>query len=163
VRSASPNPLAHQRSFAVEPMHFEHVVVSGLGEAEYLLERNPEQAASWQADKAAMNARFQQSLADQARGLAVAPAAASAADRWVVRTICRFIEPGFWRGPNYYRETVVRIGVQVIGPDGEVVDEIGTGTHVWVSSFSSSGGRLRDAAKTLGKIVARYLRERTSG
>jgi len=160
-----PNPLRQHISFVVEPMRFDGVVVGASTEEEFLLGADAQQVAAWQALKDDINAKFFQSVAEHAAGVNIA-AAATSTDTYFIRTVCRYINPGHWGGGTFH-EAELRVGVQIVTPDGQVIDEIGTGSQVGVSSIDWLGGfdrmarRLRKAGSRLGAVVARYLHERT--
>ena len=162
VRSAGPNPLTNQRSFIVEPLHFEHVLVGAKTEDTYLAGKTPETIATWQGDKNEMNNLFLQSLVGRANGLQVGPALQQpAAGTFILRPICTFIEVGTYNG-FVNIDSRLELSVQVLDPSGAVLDEIAVRTIVPASIYNpSSGGRLRSASKQLGARVAGYLHWRT--
>jgi hypothetical protein len=165
MHQAVPNPLQQHASFVVEPMRFDSLVVGASTEEEYLLGADAQQVAAWQALKPDINAKFVDSLVEHAAGVNVA-AAATSNDSYFIRTVCRYINPGHWDGGTFH-EAELRVGVQIVTPDGRILDEIGTGSQVAVSSIDALGGfermarRLRKAGSRLGAIVARYLHQRT--
>ena len=154
VRQANPNPFQTQRSFAVEAIRFDTLQVGGKTEAEYLAGKDPKQLESWAGDKAEMSNLFASELAANATGLTIAPPGPTSA---IVRPSCSFVEPG-----NYNSfvniSTEVRLVLQILDASGQVQDEIETHTSVPASIFNpASGGRMRTAAKSLGKNIATYL------
>lgn len=160
VHEATPDPFLGKTTFALEPLHFEQLLVGGKSEGEYRSDKSPEQNASWDEDKQSMNGMYQQSVVDHGEGLQfVAPAAGV----FIVRPVVNFIEPGFYaavaRG-----DTSVNLTVQILSPDGQVLDEFTTSSRVAATMTNpSSGGRMRDAGADLGNVVAKYLKHRVFG
>jgi hypothetical protein len=161
VRLSPTNPLAGQRSFVVEPIHYENVVVDKKPEAEWLSEKSGTQKASWQADKADASAIFFQHLVMHAAGLQVAAGEkAPGPGTFVIRPICTSIQAGNLLDIN--TPTEMRMTIQVLDAKGEVVDEITSAIAVAAQIWNpSSGGRLRGAGKFHGSQVADFLHTRT--
>jgi hypothetical protein len=159
LRQATPNRLEQQRSFVVEPIHFERMLVRGMPEAEFLANKGARTIESWQADKADMSRLFYESLARHAKALELSPTPSVARPgAFVIRPICTFIEPGEFN----VTITTFTVRVQILDPAGALVDEVSTGGNVapvWYQP--SSGGRLRSAAKIAGENLADYVRSRT--
>ncbi|GAC1352245.1 MAG: hypothetical protein NVSMB1_13210 [Polyangiales bacterium] len=161
VRQASPNPMHGQTKFAVEPMHFDSMMVGGKTEATYQSGKTPEQQQGWQADKAGMNGEFFATLLGQADGLQLTQGPPPDAQTFVVRPIVTFVEPGFYAYVAAI-STNVKLTVQILGPQG-VLDEFTVENYQQATMTSpSSGGRMRSAANVLGRYVAAYLKERVT-
>jgi hypothetical protein len=160
VRQASPNPLAGQTQFQLQPLNFDALYVGDKTQAEYLAGKDPDQRASWQADLLAMNQIFAERLYGNTPGLTIVPfGQAQARAPFTIVPRILFIEPGFYAGV-VAASAQVRMALQIQGPQGRL-DEI----HVEVSVpadlvNAASGQRLRQAAAQLGNVAARYLRER---
>ena len=161
IHEATPDPFVNQPSFAVEPVHFEGMMVGDKSEADYQSGKSPEQQQSWQADKQGMTAAFQQGLVDHAAPIAI-NGVPPAANQFVIRPIVTFVEPGFYaaiaRG-----DTSVNMTLQLVGPDGRTIyDEITMSSRISATMTNpSSGGRMRDAALDLGAVTAKYIKKRT--
>src|SRR5262245_59163722 len=69
LRQATPNRLEQQRTFVVEPIHFERMLVRGMPEAEFLADKSAHSIESWQVDKAEMSRLLYKSLARHAKAL----------------------------------------------------------------------------------------------
>jgi hypothetical protein len=154
-----PNPFVNQRVFAVEPMHFEGVVVGTKTEAEYVSGKDAEQQSSWAEDKRALATRFAQHLTEALPEVQFV-AAGPVAGPYLVRPVITFIEPGFYVGVAA-REAEVRMTLELLSPQGAVLDRVTMGTTVAATLTNpSSGGRLRSAGEDLGEQVAAYIRTR---
>jgi hypothetical protein len=162
VHLAQPNPLAGQRNFIVEPLHFEHVLVGAKSEDLYLAGKPANTVKSWQGDKVEMNNLFLQSQSEHAKGLQVGPALQQpTAGTFIIRPICTFIEVGTYNGFGNI-DTRVDLTVQVLDFNGAPIDEVAATAIIPASLYNpSSGGRLRSAAKQLGGHIAGYLHART--
>lgn len=163
VRQAAPNPFLGHNTFVVEPIRYERLMVGNKTEAEWQSAKKPDQQASWAGDKAGMNEEFDKRMLEAGEGLqlAVAPAP-QPPGAFIVRAFCPFIEPGYFTGTAFRRDTVVDLAVQILDPSGQtVLDEFNVRQIVQAQLFNpSTGGRMRSATKAMGSIVARYLRER---
>lgn len=165
IKTATPNPFANQRGFAVAPVQWEGLVVGHKDEVDYLSEKDAEQQASWDEDKGALNDMFTNTLMSSAEeeGLAVVLATAPTSAPYFVRGRVTFIEPGVFTGV-FNLATVVKMQILFTDPSGAVLDEIRIESTVGASLFNpSSGGRIRAAAEELGKRTAQYLRFRVTG
>jgi hypothetical protein len=160
VTQATPSPFANQRMFAVEPMHYEGLVVGDKSEAEWLAGKDDEQQASWEADKQAFAARFSQELAGALPEVQFATAMPGAVGPFIVRPIVTFFEPGFF-AYVVNNDTSVRLDLQLLSPQGQVLDVVRFETVVYATMTNpSTGGRLRTAGDALGNQVGDYIRTR---
>lgn len=158
VTSAAPNPFANQRSFALEPMHFEDLVVGEKYEKDYLEGKDEEQQESWFEDKRAFSVRFGEALAAELPEVELS--GEKGASPFVLRPRAMFIEPGFY-AVVASRPSEVRMTLEIVDAKGSVLDVIKLRTIVpGTLSNPSSGGRLRQAADILGANAAQYLRTR---
>ena len=159
VAQTEPNPFVNQRVLAVEPMHFEGLVVGAKSEAEYVSDKDAEQQSSWTEDKRAFATRFAEHLTEalpQVQFVAAAPVAGP----YIVRPIVTFIEPGFYAA-IVAQPAEVRLTLELLSPRGEVLDRVKMTTTVASTMTNpSSGGRLRAAGEDLGEQVAAYIRTR---
>ncbi|UQA62404.1 hypothetical protein [Polyangium aurulentum] len=159
VAQKTPNPFVNQRVFAVEPMHFEGLVVGEKSEAEYLAGKDAEQQSSWTEDKRALAMMFAEHLTQslpQVQFVAAAPVAGP----YIVRPVITFIEPGFYAG-IVAQAAEVRLTLELLSPQGAVLDRVlMTSTVAATLTNPSSGGRLRAAGEGLGAQVAAYMRTR---
>lgn len=159
VAQATPNPFVNQRMFAVEPIHFEQLVVGDKSEREYLSSKDAEQQSSWTEDKRAFATRFSEHLTEtlpEVQFVAVAPVSGP----YVVRPTVTFIEPGFYVGVAA-QPAEVKMTLELVSPQGEVLDTVRLRSTVTSSLTNpSTGGRLRAAGEELGEQVADYIRTR---
>jgi hypothetical protein len=156
VRQASPDPFAGKPDLIVEPLHFDSTQVGEKSEKEYAAGKQPDEQASWQADKQGMSERFEAGLMSEGEGTLHVGGPGGA----TVRPIVTFIEPGFYAYVASH-PSEVDISVMVLDAAGNVADEITAKVVVGASMTDpASGTRLRQAAERLGKIVAQYLKTR---
>lgn len=168
VKQANPNPLTPQKSFAVEPVRFDGLMVGKKSEAEYLAShaKDAQFEGKWKGDQASIDQAFSSTLAAEAKGLQVAAGAPAAPGPYVLRPHVTFIEPGVFT-MVFNIPSEVQMTLQVVDAAGAVVDEItmkrsvAPGNIMGVPVNVSVGERLRECGKQLGAIAARYLRDRT--
>ncbi len=161
IRQSVPNPLLGQRSFVIEGVHFESVIVGRKSEPEYLSGKDPQQIASWMSDKSALAGDYFAQLVAGAAGLQVT-GPGPGAQGFLVRTIATRMEPGVF-AVFVNIPTEVALTVQILDPNAQVIDEFVTqASEPATLSNPSSGGRLRVVAARLGGYVARYLSTRVS-
>jgi hypothetical protein len=158
VKQANPNPMVADSKFFVEKPDFDAARVGGKSDAEYAAGKNPEQQASWAADKAAFMEEFGNGYTDARENVG---AATAPGEGFVVKSHVTWIEPGFYAAVAA-RPTEVKMTVQVLDKAGVVQDEFLIHSAIQATLTNpSSGGRLRDAGKDLGHVVAKYMRKRT--
>ncbi|TKD02433.1 hypothetical protein [Polyangium fumosum] len=158
VAKAVPNPFVNQRSFAVEPVHFEGVQIGEKSEAEYQASKDGDQQASWDEDKRAFAGEFGRELAEELPEVQFV--SAPAPSPFVVRPVVTFIEPGFYAYVAA-RPSEVRMTLEIWGPGPQRLDVLQFRAVVPATMTNpSSGGRLRSAGEMLGAQVAEYLRTR---
>jgi hypothetical protein len=159
MKQEVPNPFVNQKAFAVEPMHYEQLQVGEKSERDYLSGKDAEQQESWNEDKRSFAQNFSQELSEslpEVQFLAAAPAAGP----FIVRPTITFIEPGYYAYVAA-RPTEVRMTLELLSPQGAVLDRVLMKTAVAATMTNpSSGGRLRDAGEALGEQVAAYIRTR---
>lgn len=153
VRQDASSSLFGVQSIAVDPVQIENLRIGEKSEAEWLAKKKPEQQLSWEADKAALDQRFFQGIAESLKAKNIRllregnyPGVPH------VRAVISRIEPGFYGGiVNAPAE--VDVTLQVI--QGNAVSrEI---TYQSKGLDFSLGGRVRVAAKQAGFIAAKYL------
>jgi hypothetical protein len=160
VTQATPSPFVNQRLLAVEPMHFEGLVVGQKSEAEWLAGKDEEQQASWDADKQGFAAQFSQQLSAALPEVQFANAIPGAVGPFIVRPIVTFFEPGFF-AYVVNNDTVVRLDLQLLSPQGQVLDVVKFQAIVPATLTNpSTGGRMRSAGEALGSQVGDYIRTR---
>jgi hypothetical protein len=159
VTAASPNPFRMQGRFGVIAVDLSSLRIGEKSEAEYLAGKDPEQRASFEADKRAMNEEYTSGLVARAHelGYEIVLATGPESAPFLIRPSVRFIEPGFYAFVSVPSE--VRMNVRVTAPDGRVLDEIQMTHHTQASAIinPSSGQRLRNDGRGLGIWTADYI------
>lgn len=160
IRQAAPNPLTGQTAFAVTPLSFDGLYVGEKTEQAYQSEKSGDQQHSWQTDKVEMAQNFLAEIKDRSQGLAIT--LGQGGGNYAVRARVLFIEPGFYAYVAAHPTEVV-MRLEVLSPQGAVLDEIEVRVAVEATMVSpSSGGRLRRAGRRLGGIAADYLLQRVA-
>lgn len=162
VTQAAPNPFVNQSRFSVMPIDFAGLEIGSKPEANYLAEKSQDQRDSFAGDKAGINEEFTGALIKEARelGFDVVLATGPSDAPFQIRPSVAWLEPGFFAGV-IGAPSQVRMKVQIVLPDGRVLDEIRI-THLTGASFinAASGSRLRADGKGLGVLGAKYLSSR---
>lgn len=160
VRQENPNPMSATNKFYVEAVSFDGLKVGGTDEAAWQSGKDGQAQASWQGDKQAMATEFSAAF-DEERG-GVQRAGGPPGD-FTVKPHITWIEPGF-NAVVASRPTEVNIDVVINDAKGTLVDEFTIHANIAASiSNEALGTRLREAAKYLGRITAKYLIKRTGG
>lgn len=159
VRQAAPNPMNGATKFVLEPLHWENATVGGKTEAEYFSDKEPQQQQSYVTDKLETTALFVSQV--KARGAVQWVVADPQA--YIVRPIVEHWEPGFYAAVAH-RDARMDLRVQILTPQGQVVDEFTT----WAMAAStltspSTGGRMRTCGEDVGGVVGKYLTVRIGG
>ncbi len=154
VHEASPNPFLGQREFAVLPVDYGELRLSGAA-------LGPEAMQRLAADEASVNDAFQSSLrnvADDAGIDVLDPPEAAGA--YVLRPSVRVMAPGA-PTPSGGFSSQLQISLAITDTRGFVLDQI-VFSHA-SDSMPIGGGKsgLRADADALGESVALYLRDRT--
>lgn len=163
VQSASTDPLYGMRSFALEQVQFNNLLVGNKPEPVYLGDKKPEQQQSWQTDKAELARLLAQRLAQVTApaGIAFVAPQPGAPPPAVLRINIDFVEPGNFNG-FFNFDTEIRATVSVFGPNGEPFGQSQFASRVRASlNNPSSGGRMREGGEQLGDALGRYLLRRT--
>jgi hypothetical protein len=159
IQQAVPDPFVSQHQFFIEAVHADHFYVGDLPEPVYLSGKTPEQQASWQADKQDMITRYSEGVMSDGEGL-LFPTQPNP-EAFVIRPIVEFVEPGFY-GVVVSRATEVAMRVEILAPNGQLLDAIGIRSTIGASMINpASGTRLRQAAEDLGRVTADYLKTRS--
>jgi hypothetical protein len=157
-RQATPNPFLAGADFRVEKMGFQGLMVGNVSEAHHLTKKDAGQRASWEEDKLAMDQAYRAEIVGHAQSHGIRFHAGA---KYAVHTSVTHIEPGFYVGVAA-APTEVSMNVTIKDAQGNVLDVIGISVQVEASLYKPSvGQRVREAAGYLGRIVARYLNERT--
>lgn len=165
ARQAVPNPFYGKGPFGVVPVTFHGLAVGDTTEAGWMADKDAEQRANWQEDKAGINEKFAEELIDEAASddITVVKATGPAAAPFIVRLNVTFYEPGIYTG-FFNRDTLIKATAQITDPTGMVLDEVLFEAKAEATLLNpSSGGRARDAAAQIGKLTAMYIRYRVRG
>ncbi len=162
-RAAAFTPEARQRPrFVIEPMHDELLRVNDRWEEDWLRDRSESQAVAWTRDKGVLDVRFTQALVQHAAGIVFVSTRAMTATDLVIRPSVTHIEPrNAFAGTG---STTVDLTVQLVSPDGTIVDETTLLTHTsgsWMQLTITD--QLRTAGNALGAQYGEYLRARLAG
>ena len=153
--------MAGARSFAIEPIHFEGLQVGQMLEGQWLATKTPQQQASYQADKQAMIQNFIERLTARNENLQIIAGPPPGPQTFVIRPILTFIEQGFFAYVAN-RDTEARMTIQILTPQGQIIDEIITYDRVTANLYNpSTGGRMRSVGVHLANHLTDYLRART--
>ncbi len=162
VTATQPNPFRMQGRFGVIAIDLAGLRIGEKSEAEYLGGKDPEQRASFEADKRAMNEEYTNALVARAHelGYEVVLATGPESAPFLIRPSIHFIEPGFYAFVSNPSE--VRMNVRITAPDGRVLDEIQMSHRTQASAIinPSSGQRLRADGHGLGVWTAEYIGKR---
>ena len=161
LREAHPNPLFGARTFSLEPIAFNAMLVGDKPVAQYTATKTEEQRASFRADEEAMNGTFAASVTGRAGPLQIVMGPPPDAGAFIIRPQVVRYEPGFY---SYVasRATEVELRVQVLNAQGQLVDELMLRSTVYATLGNpSAGGRMREAGDNLGWRLSEYLRHRT--
>ena len=163
VRQEAPNPFSTQTTFAIEPIHFEAMTVSGGTEAQFLTTKNDDLKNLWQSDKKEMSATYVERMSTDpfVHAMVITPEKPADPKAYVLRLSITQLEPGSFAGV-VVEATDVRATLQVLAPgSGKVLDEIRLRASVPAGATSpSTGGRLRSAASELARQTSEYIASR---
>jgi hypothetical protein len=161
ITQADPNPLPGVKAFQLQSLEFVNLKVDNKPEAEFLAKKTADQKKSWEADKAAIQRLFRQSLRERTGDAGISLGGTTAP--FTLRAAISSIETGYYRMPAFMAISRVNVHVQILDASGGVVDEIllEHGVPFDVVTNPSSGGRLRMGAKWAGIYAADYLKDRT--
>lgn len=163
VRQANPSPMLGKNEFVVEPITYPGLMIGDKPEAVYLGEKQAESRQSFENDKneTAKNLIEQLMATAGAKGLKVAMST-GAPGPFNLRPAITFVEPGSFNG-FVNIPTVVRMSLQILDGQGQVIDEVLFKSEQPASIYNpSSGGRMHSAGKDLGVQVANYLTTRVT-
>ncbi len=157
VVQANPSPMTATNKFFVDAVSFDKLSIGGTDEASWQSSKDAQAQASWQGDKQAMATEFSAALDEEREG--VQRAGAPPGD-FEVKPHVTWIEPGF-NAVVASQPTQVKMDVQIVDAKGTLIDEF-TMNAVIAASISNEalGTRLREAARYLGRITAKYMKKR---
>jgi hypothetical protein len=158
LQQANPNPFAGKTDFVVMPVSFDGLEVGRKSEEEYKAGKSDKSADSFEADKEAVAALFQQTMiADALKAGIDVRRAEGEITTFSIHPRVVFIEPGFFT-VVVNRPSETRIVVEIHDPDGKVLDEILIVHGSPANMFNAaSGTRLRADGEAIGGIAADYL------
>jgi hypothetical protein len=136
--------------------------VGDKDETVYLGGKNDEQRAEWANDKTTVNAKFVDTLVEEASKNGIRMTRASgpgpAPSPFTVRAHATWIEPGYVVPPFGAVPAHMKLEVQIVAQDGHVVDTILTEPQ---ANFVTAHMRLSAMGEFAGTATARYLATRT--
>jgi hypothetical protein len=155
---AAPSPFVRPGCRAVlEPIHTEQMLVGSMPESAYLARKQDKSAESYMVDKQESAGLFQQTIVDRYGTLFVAGAPDNT---FIIRPTWTHWEPGSVVAFGSSRPSTADFMVDVLTPQGQLLDRFDFETAVSASIYNpSSGGRMRSALKKAGKIVADYIND----
>ncbi|MGH7281648.1 MAG: hypothetical protein ACRELY_09015 [Polyangiaceae bacterium] len=157
VRQASPNPMSQTSRFFLDAVSFDGLSVGGKSEQEWQADKDSASQASWQADKAAMASEFSAAFDEEREGVA---RITTPQGDFTIKPHVTWLEPGF-NALVASHPTEVKIDVQIVDAKGALVDEFTIDAAIQATiSNEALGTRLREAGKYLGKITAKYVKQR---
>lgn len=175
VKSRAPNPFTRAGCKVVlEPMTHDSLMVGSKTVGQYEGEKGETVAASFEQDLDDANRRFAAALEEGTPDL-FEPSGRAPDNTFIMRPRMTVWEPGFKvtsTTPSVPRDSEMTILVDVVGPGGDVLDEIRlNGTEAVHDepaidlTFVHTGGatlRMHELATRLGKNVSRYIDHRWS-
>jgi hypothetical protein len=150
--SAAPNALRAQTRFALEAIDMSSVTIDDVAEKEFRADRQPQQNASWDADKVAMRESFSKAARDTAQTIGLTIIDTNGEAPYVVRPILLSIASGGYR-PFMVSKSRMKLKVIIAERSGKAVEEFVVESAVafdLIGPQASSGGRFRLAASELG-------------
>lgn len=154
---AMPSPFVRPDCRAMlEPIHTDRLMVGGKPEAMHVAEKKESSADSYENDKGVADGIFHQRIAAEHGSLFIPGGAPE--NTFTIRAEWVHWEPGFIMGHN---PSVANLVVDVLSPNGQLLDRFDFETVVGASLFNpSSGGRMKSAFDKAGKIVSDYISDR---
>jgi hypothetical protein len=165
VKQTTPDPFVGKTQFALLPINFTGLRVGEKDEVSYLAEKDEESKQKWAGDKEGINGEFAQHLMATASeaGITVTPTLNPAGAEFILRPAVAWLEPGYYIGIAS-GASQVRMMLQILSPNGSVIDEILL-EHGTAGSLTNAavGTRLREDGEDLGRYAGKYLVFRNSG
>lgn len=155
VAHAEPNPFVRPGCRAVvEPLHVDRLVVGDKPIAQYAADKKAESADSFDEDLRAADVVFHQRVIDE-HGALFLPGTPD--NTFIIRPVFAHWEPGFYAYVAAH-PSEAELLVDVLAPNGQLLDRIDVTTRVSASMFNpSSGGRMREALKQAGHDLDIYI------
>jgi hypothetical protein len=144
------------------PIEYVDLIVDGDPEADYVADLDAEERYDWQRDKQRIEEIFVE-VARLAAGEEIEIVEGDAEAPFEVRPVIGEIETGYYRIPAWNAVTRILMTVEILDRKGQVRDvlELGDGAAFDALANPTVGGRLGSVAKSLGRMVGEYLRERS--
>jgi hypothetical protein len=174
ITQATPDPFVNQRHFAVLPIDYTGLRVSGQSEPHYLSDMDPEERYTFQSDKVAVNEAFEKALTERAAedDIEITASAEPTSAPFLIRPYVSFMEPGFYAVVTM-ASSEIKMTVRIMTPEGKILDEVSLSHKTPPPNPStmdasinadkkSPGGRWREDGRALGVLVAEYLTTRVN-
>jgi hypothetical protein len=168
IKTANPNPLAGQKSFAIDNVSYEGMKIGNPGtitEEEWAAKKKPEEQAKFREDLTNSKNRFNEQVIKHVTsmaGKAGVTVAAGGQAPFTLKPQVIELEPGY----NAFVSTapaVVRLQVKVVDAQGQEVEVVEVRGARDAGSFGAMVTRLGMVGEDLGDRVGRYLADRTAG
>jgi hypothetical protein len=159
--SLAPNALHGQTRFALEAMDMNSMRIDEVDEKQFRATRQPQQIASWDADKVAMRENFAKAARETGKKIGFSITDTNEGTAFVIRPALISIVTGGYR-PFMVSKSHVTMKLIIMDPSGKPVDEFVEESAVafdLVGPQSSLGGRLRLAATELGSRAILHLQK----
>jgi hypothetical protein len=155
VKQASPNPMTSASKFKVETPAFDpNFHVGNKTEKEWMSEKKAETRDNWDGDKAAMLEKFTEGFMGEKENVMIA--GAPGAGIFSVRAKYVQYDPGYYAVVSS-APTTLEADVDFLDAGGNVVDTIRISVR---NGGFSSGEGARRCAQEIGRISAKYLKQR---
>ncbi|HZN40523.1 MAG TPA: hypothetical protein VFD82_17090 [Planctomycetota bacterium] len=175
IRSVDPSPYSKASAFAIQPIRYVDLKVDDKPEADFIASRKSgEEADKWGVIKANIQDRFSKKLSAElaiagvagAAGatVGVAEAAAGAGSAFSIEPSIETIETGYYRIPAWNAVARIYMTLRIVGPGGQVVDEIRLMDRKGFDAIAASTAniRLTNVADALAAAVAEHIVERAN-
>ncbi len=157
VKFSAPNPFTKPGcKLAVEPLHYDKLMVGDKTVPQYLSEKKDETQDKFQADLADSSTRFVERVRSDNASLTIPGGTPD--NTFILRAFMTEWEPGFYAYVASHASEM-NIVVDVVDQGGNILDEIIVRGRMG-AGMEGSGTRMRGLAERMGRNVSSYLEER---
>ena len=153
IQEKDSGAMNGQESFVLHPLSFDAAQIDGERAPQWLAAQDAEQKAAWPIEKDYIWQAFRKTVEQNVGDLKLTSKENPGAATIVLKPSVTELETGG------YRKTIMTVGLQVIDPQGVVLEEIST--TVKGSRRDEFKVRLAAAAEAAAENVAKYLRKRS--
>jgi hypothetical protein len=157
--ASSSSALRGQTRFALEAIDMRSITVDETSEKDFLASKQPQQIASWEADKQAIEQNFKAAVMGAAPRFGLTMTELNGDSPYLIRAQVISIVNGRYV-PFAVSRAHMKLKVVITDRSGKSVEEFQLADSVrfdLVGDQSSSGGRLRLLATALGEKTAAHL------